>query len=223
MSLTEAQEIFGGVHEDGVNDILRAIFTTRPRYLNYGSVGFVPATSVNVTQMPSIPFPGVPGGIDWAVQIDIPIVDLHPETAGLPPELNMGPEQISVQTTARVCIACDSSRSKGDKGQRDKKHHYPGKLNARCFEVKVFAIGHAERDFGFDGESLVIIVDAIELVDIEPNEIESVIECLLLQILRAVLANVKLPLEALRAGAFSLTLVRGPEVEEDQAKIYGNV
>ncbi len=33
----------------------------------------------------------------------------------------------------------------------------------------------------------------------------------------------ELPLEALRAGAFSLTLVRGPEIEDDQVKVYGEV
>jgi hypothetical protein len=42
-------------------------------------------------------------------------------------------------------------------------------------------------------------------------------------VLRAVLNNVQLPLRALRAGAFNLTIQRGPEVEDSQVKIYGTV
>jgi hypothetical protein len=70
---------------------------------------------------------------------------------------------------------------------------------------------------------VVIVVDAVEIVDIEPKPLEAVLECLMLQILRAVLAGVRLPLQTLRAGAFSLTLTRGPEVENDQLEVYGNL
>lgn len=68
-----------------------------------------------------------------------------------------------------------------------------------------------------------VAVDAVEIVDVAPNELESVLECLILMVLRAVLNNVRLPLRALRAGAFNLTIQRGPEVEESQVKIYGTV
>lgn len=224
MSLTEAQSVFGGIHEDGLNDILRAFFTARPRYLNFGSPGYVPITTAGATQIPAIPFPGVPGGIDWSVQLQLPVVDLHPQDAPLPPELIFGPGQVSVQTKVRLCIACETFRDKNDeKPQDDNKDPDRSKARGPCFDVGIFALGHIERTFGFDGESIIIVVDAIELVDIKPNEFESVIECLMLQILRAVLADVRLPLETLRAGAFSLTLVRGPEIEDDQIKVYGNI
>lgn len=228
MSLTEAERVFGGVQEVGLNDLLRAFFTARPRHLNYGSPGFVSATTAAATQIPAIPFPGVPGGIDWSVQLELPIVDLHPQTAGLPPELTFGLGQVSVQTKVRLCIACETFRDNqddkhDDKPKDDRKDPGRGKAKGPCFDVKVFALGHVERVFGPDGESVIIVIDVIELVDIEPNEFESVIECLMLQVLRAILADVRLPLETLRAGAFSLTLVRGPEVEDDQIKVYGNV
>ena len=32
MSLTQAENVFAGIHEDGINDFLRAFFTARPRY-----------------------------------------------------------------------------------------------------------------------------------------------------------------------------------------------
>lgn len=224
MSLTEAERVFGGVHEDGINDLLRAFFTARPRHLNYGSPGYVPATTAGATQIPAIPFPGVPGGIDWSVQLEIPKVDLHPQNTGLPPELTLGLGQVSVQTKVRLCIACETFRDKeDDKPRDDKKDPRHGKAKGPCFTVEVYALGHVEQTFGPDGPSVIIVVDAVELVDIKPNEFESVIECLMLQVLRAVLADVRLPLETLRAGAFSLTLVRGPEIENDQIKVYGSV
>lgn len=224
MSLTEAERVFGGIHEDGLNDLLRAFFTARPRHLNYGSPGFVPATTAGATQIPAIPFPGVPGGIDWSVQLDLPLVDMHPQDIGLPPELTLGPGQVSIQTKVRLCIACETFRDESDdKSENDKKDPRRGKAKGPCFVVGVFALGHVEQTFGPDGPSVIIVIDAVELVDIEPNEFESVIECLMLQVLRAVLADVRLPLTTLRAGAFSLTLVRGPEIEGDQIKVYGNV
>ena len=47
--------------------------------------------------------------------------------------------------------------------------------------------------------------------------------CLLRMILKAVLANVQLPFHALTAGAFSLTLLHGPEVDNDQLMLFGTV
>jgi hypothetical protein len=228
MSLTETERVFGGIHEDGINDLLRAFFTARPRHLNYGSPGFVATTTAAATQMSAISFPGVPGGIDWLVQLDLPKIDLHPQSDGLPPELTFGTGQVSVQTKMRLCVACEGFREKQDdrkdeeRKDDDRQVSGRGKAKGPCFSVKVFALGHIERVFGADGESLSVAVDAIEIVDLEPNGLESVIECLLLQILRAVFADVKLPMETLRAGAFSLALVRGPEVEDDQIKLYGN-
>lgn len=235
MSLTEAERVFGGITETGINDLLSAFFTARPRHLNYGSPGFVPSTTAAATQIPAIPFPGAPGGIDWAVQLAVPHVDLHPQTDSLPPELTLGAGQLSVVTSMRLCVACETRRpqkpdrdqerpQKGDDRPADDRpsdDRPPGKAKGTCFELKVFGVGHMERRFSPD--SVIVAVDAVEIVDIKPVELEAVLECLILQILRAVLADVELPLETLRAGAFSLTLTRGPEVENDQLEVYGNL
>lgn len=226
MSLTEAERVFGGITETGVNDLIQAFFTARPRYLNYGSPGFVPATSAAATQMGAIPFPGVPGGIDWAVQLRPPKVDLHPESDPLPPELSLSVGRLSIMTTVRICVACETRREPGgDEGRADEDRHgddfLKGKAKGTCFDLDVFAVAHPERRFSPD--AVVIVVDAVEIVDIEPTDLESVLECLVLQILRAVMAEVELPLSTLRAGAFSLTLTRGPEVENDQLEVYGSL
>jgi hypothetical protein len=63
----------------------------------------------------------------------------------------------------------------------------------------------------------------LEIVDIGPDPLESVFECLLLLMLRAVLATVRIPYDRLPvAGAFTLLLLRGPEVELDELQLYGN-
>ncbi len=61
-------------------------------------------------------------------------------------------------------------------------------------------------------------------VDVSPDDLESVLECILLLIIQAVLANVQIPIEKLSADFFSLvTLTDGPRIEQDQVKIFGNI
>jgi hypothetical protein len=234
MSLTEAQSVFAAIHEDGLNDLLRRFFNARPRYLNYGSPGFVAGTTVNSTQMAAIQFPGIPGGIDWSVQIAQPRVDAHPQSAPLPPELDpLGLQRLSIHTAVEICVNCNERHERDDnpdhnpdKDPKDDHHGDKppnGNLRPVCFKVEVFAIAHAERTSSPDGDAIRFIVDAIELVDLQPNDFETLIECLLLQILRAVLASVRLPLPALSAGAFTLTPTVGPEIENDQIEMYGNL
>ena len=235
MSLTEAEHVFGGIHEDALNDLLRAFFTARPRHLRYGSPGFVAGTTVNETQMGAIPFPGVPGGIDWAVGIDIPVIDLHEQTLPLPPQLQLGARQLSVRTTVRLCMGCRHVRidpeppreahgegSRRPEPRRDDRRRR--EVRETCCRLEVHAIGHLEQVLTSQGERAVVpVVDAVELVDVRPDDLETILECLLLMVLRAALGNARLPLRALRAGAFTLHLLRGPEIEDDQVKVYGNL
>jgi hypothetical protein len=86
----------------------------------------------------------------------------------------------------------------------------------------VFAVGHIEHVMTSTGEdAIALAVDAVEIVDIAPTEVESLLECLLFMILQAVLAEIRLPLRALRVGAFHLALTQGPLIEDDQIKVRG--
>jgi hypothetical protein len=236
MSLTETHEVFAGVHEDALNDLITAFCTDRPRYLVYGSPAFVPATTIAETTMPAIAFPGVPGGIQWRVHLSIPRVDLHQQSSPLPPELTLGPGQFSASLSVRICLDC--RRLKIDpRPPRDKpgttghdrppddtqgRPHPPSELT--CCGLSVFAVGHLEHVLTTTGEdAIALAVDAVEIVDITPPALESLLECLLFMILQAVLAEIRLPLRALRAGAFSLTLTQGPFIEDHQVKARGVV
>ena len=237
MSLTEAESVFASIHENALNDIVTAFCMDRPRYLFYGSPSFAPATTVAETSMPAIPFPGVPGGIQWRVRLSIPRVDLFKQTVPLPPELSLSPGQFSLQIGAQICLDCrriridprpprgrpgkePSGRDQG-KNQGGDEPHPLSELT--CFVFKVFAVGHIEHVLDFSGQdAIVLAVDKVEIVDIKPDGLESLLECLLFMILQAMLAEIRLPLRALRVGAFQLVLTQGPLIEEDQVKVRGS-
>ncbi|MFM9828989.1 MAG: hypothetical protein ACKVOB_09650 [Sphingomonas sp.] len=238
MSLTDAQTVFASVHETAINDAITAFCTARPRYLSYGSPSFTPATTAAETRMDAIGFPGIPGGIQWRLRLSIPAIDLFKQTRALPPELALGPGQFSLQVDAELCIECrkikiDPKPPRPGTTGRDRPNDQPvpGKPDDRhpvseltCFRLRVFAIGHLEHVLSSNGKDAVAFaVDAVEIVDITPDELESFLECLLFLILQAVMAGIRLPLETLRAGAFHLTPVVGPFIEDDQIKARGTV
>lgn len=214
MSLTETEHVFAAVHERGINDFMKAFFTARPRYHRYGSSFFVPMTTASATNIPAISFPGIPGGIQYMVDFSTPIVDLHPDSSGGTAPLPLSPGQFTIHTKIELIVGCGRWVDRDNKGSfipisTSLEVWARGKLT-----VKVFGPGVGE--IGFQ-------LDDIEIVDIKPDSLESVLECIIRMILQAVLENVRLPFHALTMGAFSLILLRGPEIEDDQVKLYGDV
>ncbi|MEM7322678.1 MAG: hypothetical protein AAF531_06310 [Actinomycetota bacterium] len=181
------------------------------------------------TQMAAISFPGVPGGIHWAVSIEIPRVDVHPQSVGLPPELDpLGPQRVSLMTKVRLCVDCgDREHEEDPQGHWDDKPGYPdrpaGRINPVCFEVDVYLIARVERTTLNGGPAVRLIVERIELVDVAPDPFESVLECLLLKIIRAAIAQAVLPLDAISAGTFTLTPTVGPNAQDDQLEMAGSI
>jgi len=235
MSLTETESVFASIHETALNDLITAFCTDRPRYLVYGSPAFVPVTTVAETAMAAIPFPGVPGGINWRIRLGIPHIDLFTQTDPLPPEFSMGPGEFSGSLDAELCIDCrrlriDPKPPRPKDLRGDDKPTNPDRPDGHplseltCFKLRVFILGHLEHVMASNGEDAVALaVDQVEIVDIKPDELESFLECLLFMILQAVLAEIRLPLRALRAGAFQLVPVVGPLIEDDQIKMRGNL
>ncbi len=216
MSLTEAEHVFAGVHEDGINDFLQAFFTARPRHLNYGTFFFVPATTAAATNVPSVSFPGIPAGIHYAVSFAVPVVDLNPDTLGGP--LPPGPGQFSL--TARVTLTVGCWRFRREGPQDD-----PSMITPLTTELTLWARGHPTVTFfGPPGSGQIgLRVDEVEIEDIHPDSLESIVECIIRMMLEAALANLRLPFNALSAGAVKLILLRGPEIEDDQLKLYGDI
>jgi hypothetical protein len=214
VSLTEVQTLFGAVHENGINDFLRAFLTARPRYLFYGSPTFVPTTTVAATSVPAITFPGVPGGIQFAVVFTIPTVDLNPATGSGSAPLPPGPGQFTLKTTVTFALLC----GRGGDPQ-------PGTVQVpRGMPLLATLDVLARGTIISMGGSVRLDVTDVELVDITPDALESLLECLIRMLLQAVLSNITIPLNALVAGAVPLvSLVRGPEIATDQVKLWGNI
>jgi hypothetical protein len=229
MSLTLAERVFASIHESALNDLLTAFFKARPRYLRYGSPAFVSATNVTATQMASIAFPGLPGGIDWAVRFTPPRIDLFKQSDSLPTQLTLPPGGFSLRTDVELCVNCVRRRDDRKPGQHGKPNN-PDKPDDKdkgevtCTRLQVFAIGHMDNwvDGSGNGE-IRFRVDAVELVDITPDSLESVLECLIRMLLDAALSQVHLPLRALRAGAFQLIVTQGPLIEDDHVLARGKV
>lgn len=217
MSLTAAQQVFGAIHEDALNDIVRAVLTTRPRYTLFGSPAFVPATTVAATQVAPIPFPGIAGGIEWRVAFDIPVIDLFRQDAPLPPQLTLGPGQFSLSTNVQICLNCAQAVEQPNPDLQENPQ-------LACAALSVYGIGHLDSFNAASGAGEVTMhLDAVELVDVTPNGLESVFECLILQVLTAALAQVRLPIPVLRAGAFQLLVADGPDIDDDQIKVFGTL
>ena len=219
MSLTETEHVFAGVHEDGINDFLQAFFSARPRHLNYGTAFFVPTTTASATNIPTIPFPGIPGGIHYAISFSIPKVDIDPDSSGGLSPLPPGPGQLNLRTEVKLTVGCG-------RWTRDPQHDKasPISLTPLSTALDLWALGQpVVTFFGAPGSGEVgVQVGRVEIVDIEPDSLESVLECIIRMMLDAVLANIQLPFNALTAGAFSLILMR-VEVKDDQIKLYGDV
>lgn len=219
MSLTEAEHVFAGVHENGINDFLKAILTARRRYINYGSSFFVPVTTALAINVPAIPFPGIPGGIHYAVSFSIPSIDLHPDSSGGTSPLPPGPGQFSIKTKVTITVGCGRWEELPNPDRPPSGSLVPINTSLEVWargKPTVAYFGPGVGEIGFQLED-------IEIVDIKPDSLESVLECIIRMILQAVLANLRLPFHALTMGAFSLMLLRGPEVEDDQVKLYGDV
>lgn len=228
MSLTEADEVFASIHESALNDFIHAFFSARPRYRRYGSPAFVPVTTVSQTQMGAIPLPGG-GTVDWRVSFEIPQIDLFKKDMPLPPQLSLSPGQFSLRTAVELCINCavgkddhSEDKRKDDRGKGDRPRNSLGEVV--CTKLGVFALGHLDSWHNSNGDGEVRLrLDALELVDITPDSLESVLECLIRMVLDAALKQVVLPIRALRAGAFQLIVTRGPDIADDRIKVFGDV
>ena len=240
MSLTETSEVFVAVEESALNDLIVAVCTARPHLLHYGSPAFVPASSVSATQMAPIPFPGSPG-LQWSVELSIPQLDLFKQDQPLPPELSLGPGQFSLSTVVVLCVDCAARGGKGDpqgddhmdhgdmksdeRGQKpwpDDRDDWGKARNPVCCKLEVFAVGHLVSTWVGGQQAIGFALDSVEIVDIQPNALESVLECLLTMILRSVLATLSLPVTALELGAFTLTPTEGPLIDVDRVLARGD-
>ena len=149
------------------------------------------------TELPYLPVIGTdspPIGLGFTVQIVRFQVDLNPSNRiSLPPELGPKLPAQSLAMELRICgaVGCPEPKTldtipvNKPPGQKDPDRPdtspptvpVPGRLN--CFCIDLFAVGHVERELIAGEEKLLAKVDRIEIVDVEPKELESNLECYL--------------------------------------------
>lgn len=199
MSLTQSEHLFAGIHEAGVNDLFRAFFTARPRYLLYGTAAFVPATTINATNVPTISFFGQT--IHYQITVGLPIVDIVPGgTSALTP----GPGEFIIKTRVTGTFLF-------------------GNITLPPVTLEVLGLCEPKVVSSTPGTGTIgINLKRVEIVDITPDPLETLIEQFALLILQGVLQNLQIPFNTFTAGAFGLILLDGPRAETDQFKVRGN-
>ncbi len=217
MSFTQTHHVFAGVQEQAVNTLLHAVFTARPHYLNYGSTPFVPVSTVDATNMSTIPFPGVPGGIPYAVRFEIPHVDLFPPDPG-PAALSPGPNQLSIHTKVLLTLGC-MHWSQSQAGRDTQTTLAPVSV-----VLDVWALGEIDPHYFGPGTGFIsFIVDQVLLPEVLPTGLREVLDCMIRMMLQAALSNVMLPFHVFSAGAFQLILQQGPVINDNQIEVWGDV
>jgi hypothetical protein len=229
VSLTGVDHVFVGVHENGINHLLQALFTARPRYINFGSTFFVPLSTTNATHLdpisitiPSLPpysTTSLPVIIEYAVSFSIPSMDLFPDSSGGTSPLPPGPGQFSLHTDVTLTVGC------ARRVQRPNNDRPPsGSLVPITTKLGVWArgkptvnyTGPGVGDIGFE-------IDDIKLESITPDSLEAALECVIRMILEGAISTVHIPFEAVTFRSVTLILARGPEVADDQVKLYGDL
>jgi hypothetical protein len=214
MSLTGTHHAFASIDERGTNRALDAFFGARPHYLHYGSSPFVTASSTSVTQVPTIAFPGTPGGIPYAIDLTVPVVDLFPPDGALPMPLVLGPDQLSIATRVTITLGCTTGTGNPKRGT----------VTPVATTLDAIAIADpVSRYFSPGVGDVSFHVDQVLIPEIAPPSLQAVLDCLVRMILNAVLSGVRLLFNIIDAGFVKLILEAGPTIADNQIEIWGDV
>ncbi len=215
---------------------------------------------VTVEDHLAIPGTGGQYGLNWALQIADVTVDFHPSDLELPDQLGGKLDDQQLALFLRVCagIGCPGDRAldayppapqppvriPGSKDRDERNDPDPTAPPGRpvtlpverltCFELDVYATAHAELRGPRGAESVELVLDGIEIVDISPDGLESSLECYLEAMLRYVLMprlRVLLPVFVfdLPLGLGSVTVQaadavpHNPAIQDDQLEVFVDI
>ncbi len=202
------------------------------------------------TVVPYLPVIGAdspPVGLGFCVQVVRAQVDFHPSNViSLPPELGSKLKEQQLALELKICggIRCpdrdvldkipitpSGAAGKENQGKVPPLVPVPGKM--LCFCLEVFATAHVAREFINGKERLVGKVDGVEIVDVEPDGLESNMECYIRTAVTLFLRQkLAIPLETfffdfpLFGSTVSLfptpdpPVPHNPAIEEDQLKAF---
>jgi hypothetical protein len=267
MAFTDNCDLYGAVHEDGINRVLRHLMLQRPSLFNYATAEVasnrelwcadVPHTDDVIkygnplfTIMPPLPLLGADSPqvvVGYCVQLTRGAIDFHPGNAiNLTVELSppLKPQRFALEFRGCGGIVCPSDKeieripfgsAINAAGIADVRRD-PITLHGRpnCFCLRVLAVGHVERRLVNGQESLLGVVDAVDIDDIDPDKLEDNITCYIKASLNAVLREkLTIPLQTFMFSfpLFGMGTVNlfptpnppvpdNPAVEDDQLKAF---
>ncbi len=174
MALTDDCDLFGSIHEDGVNLVARHVMRQRPSLFNYGTaqiaankqlwcrqVEVVPdVLNFNdpiMTVVPPLPLADTGYGVNYSFQITKAEIDFHPgNVVTLPSQLSPPLNAQHFAAHAEVCggIGCPPKEivdrlppARPRPGNHDRPQEPVTPLPTRkldCFCLEVFIVGHVE-------------------------------------------------------------------------------
>lgn len=225
MSFTQAEHLFAGMHETGINDIFKAFFTARSRHRLYATSNYVTLPPASQTNIPPItialPDPQHPIliiQIFFEVEFTIPVVDINPNTTTPPSVFILNPPQIgmagefSVMTTLHV-------------------KHLNVFFNFPPFTIPIPPIppitvyGRCEpvvANFNGAGAIGIKVKQAKVVIPLLPPWLQPYLDLIMFFILKAIFKNVIIPFDTVMLGEFGLILQVGPYAEQHQFKVRGS-
>jgi hypothetical protein len=234
MGLTNGQDVFVSISETGINTLFLYLQKQRSRLFNYGTPYFVAnpkqccvplGKKQPLTHENPLPVPGTAGlvGLEYAVQFTKLHVDLHPQDAALPPELTLPPQRFSFSTVVHLSIPFP--KIPPDWEPTGEGHRKPPvfELEPRfCCELKVFLVGGIENVADVE---VGMTVDELEIVDVSPDCLETILERYSLLTLRhGILNKVKLQATKIALGfievGLSSAITPNPSIEDSQIKVW---
>ncbi len=229
MPFTDHSDLYGSVHEDGINLVVRHLMRQRPSLFHYATAFFAHPEHLRLlcvpieaapevrsagnplfTEQDPLPVFGAPTpiGLNWCFQLTDVRLDFHPGNAiGLPPELGALPGQ-RLAMHMRGCFGLDCpsedliremlpaieaiAAAEGQDFTRLGRTAPSREMvvlptrRLRCFCLGLFAVAHFEwGPIGApDAQWLKLRLDGLEIVDLQPAEMEDLIECYARTVLR---------------------------------------
>jgi hypothetical protein len=175
MGFTKAEQLFLGVQEPALNDMLAAFYFERHRYFDFGSM--LGPTTVSQTFFPALNIFNT--SIPWRVEISLPQIDIHPGAAALPAPLVVGPGQFSGSTSIKITAA-----------------GFP-------FTFQLIFVGHVSQTGSGSSGTIRLIIDQAKIVGLPPP-LADLLAAVFVLIVNGILANGTLPLSIFSFQPFNL-------------------
>lgn len=205
MPFTDRSDLYGAIHEEGINLTVQHIMRQRPSLFNYGTArvrddpefrcqaidtakAVIDRGNPLITLEDPLPVVGTNGryGLDFCVQFTRMELDFYPgNVITLPPELRppLAEQRFALRGTACAGIACPANETiqrlvqQNQDPRRDERTIVIPAERLLCFCLDLTAVGSVQVVGPRGAQRLQAGLDGIEIVDIQPAGLENSIEC----------------------------------------------